>query len=197
MNGAMQEWSALSEDWRGQELPALDIEALRAEATRQGRRLRRVLVLETVFAALVVAWMFSLALRPGADAFEFWLFGGLGAFLVPYQAYFVWMRRREWSEAGLDGEALLALEQRRCRTTRRYWRLGMWMALALWVGLFFLMMSGMRAMWPDAHVGGLFYGLLANLVFMPAMGGYGVWRSNGARDRCARLAELHELLRKP
>lgn len=195
MNGAMQEWSVLSEDWRGQEQSTLDLEALRAEAARQGRRLRRVLVLETVFAALVVVWMFSIALRPDADAFEFWLFGGVGASLVPYQAYFVWMRRREWSEAGLDGEALLALEQRRCLTTQRYWRLGMWAGLVLWAGLFGLMMVGMQAMWRDAHVGGLYYGLLANLVFIPAMGAYGVWRSRGARRRCERLAKLRELLR--
>ena len=197
MSEAMREWRALSEDWRGQEVPGLDLEALRAEAGRQGRRLRRVLVLETAFAAAAIAFMLWIALRPGADAFEFWLFGGLGLFLVPYQAYFVWMRRREWSVAGLDGEALLDLEQRRCRTTRRYWRIGMWAGVAIWLGLFGLLMVGMEQMWRDAHVGGLLGGLLANVVVIPLMGAYGVWRSNGARDRCARLAELRALLRGP
>lgn len=195
MSGAMQEWGALAEDWRHQEMPALDLESLRAEATRQGRRLRRVLVLETVFAAVVVGAMFWIALKPGADAFEFWLFGGLGAFLVPYQAYVLWLRRREWSEAGLDGGALLDLEQRRCRTTRRYWRTGMWAAVAIWLGLYGLFLHAMQVPWPEARVGGLMGGLVANVLLMPAMGAYGVWRSNGARDRCARLEQLQAQLR--
>ena len=57
MSEAMREWSALSEDWRGQDVPALDLEALRAEAGRQGRRLRRVLVLLGAKGGVATAWM--------------------------------------------------------------------------------------------------------------------------------------------
>ena len=54
MNGPMKDWDAMGSDWRGQAVPTIDIDALRAEAAQQGRRLRRMLVLETLFAALTV-----------------------------------------------------------------------------------------------------------------------------------------------
>ena len=191
---ANQDWAALSADWRSQESPGIDVEALRAEATRRGRTLRRVLALEIVFSALVAVMCAYIALQPRADGFERWLFGGLGVFVVVYQAYMVWLRRREWSEAGLDASALLEVELRRCATTLHYWRLGMWLSLAIWVGLFGLWLYALQAGWPDQRVGGLMGGLLANVVLLPALGVYGLWRSRQARARCQRLRALRELL---
>ena len=68
MNGPMKDWDAMGSDWRGQAVPTIDIDALRAEAAQQGRRLRRMLVLETLFAALtvisIVAWRAYARTRP-------------------------------------------------------------------------------------------------------------------------------------
>ena len=50
MNGPMKDWDAMGSDWRDQAVPTIDVDALRAEATQQGRRLRRTLVLETLLA---------------------------------------------------------------------------------------------------------------------------------------------------
>ena len=191
---ADRDWAALSADWRSQESPGIDVEALRAEATRRGRTLRRVLALEVVFAALAALLCAFIAFKPGADGFERWLFGGLGVFMVVYQAYMVWLRRREWSEAGLDASALLDVELRRCATTLHYWRVGMWLSLAIWVGLFAIWLYALQAGWPDQRVGGLMGGLLANMVLMPALGVYGLWRSTQARARCRRLRALREQL---
>lgn len=191
---ANQDWAELAADWRSQESPGIDVEALRAEATRRGRTLRRVLALEIVFSALVAVMCTYIALKPDADGFERWLFGGLGVFMVVYQAYMVWLRRREWSEAGLDASALLDVELRRCATTQHYWRLGMWASLAIWVGLFGLWLHALQAGWPAHRVDGLTGGLLANIVLMPALGLYGLWRSGQARARCRRLRALREQL---
>ena len=48
MNGPIKDWDTLGSEWRGQAVPTLDVEALRTEATRQGRRLRLTLVGETL-----------------------------------------------------------------------------------------------------------------------------------------------------
>lgn len=197
MNGPMKDWDAMAADWREQAVPAIDVEALRAEAGQQGRRLRRMLVLETAFAALVVAFVAWIALRPGASTLDTWLFGGLGVFLVPYQAYVLWLRRREWSEAGLDVHALLDVELRRCATTLHYWRVGMWAAVGLWLLVFALLMVGIHAGWPDRDVGGLLGATLGNVVALPLIGLYGLRRSRLARERRERLLGLRAQLGEP
>ena len=77
MNGPMKDWDAMGSDWRGQAVPAIDVEALRAEATQQGRRLRRTIVLETAFAALATLLIGWIAFQPDAEPMETWLFGTL------------------------------------------------------------------------------------------------------------------------
>lgn len=197
MNGPMKDWDAMGSDWRGQAVPTIDVEALRAEATQQGRRLRRTVVVETLFAALVVLLIGWIAFRANATAMESWLFGTLAALMLPYQAYMVWLRRREWSESGLDVHALLDVETRRCATILHYWRVGMWGALALWLAIFGVLWMGMLSTWPGLDVDGLFGGIVANVVVMPAIGAYGLRRCNQARDRLQRLATLREQLRAP
>ncbi|MBY4599649.1 hypothetical protein K3217_29430 [bacterium BD-1] len=193
MNGPMKEWDALSADWREQSVPAIDVDALRAEATRQGRRLRVVLVLETAFAVLVIAMLAWLARRDPSPVHA-WLFGGLAAFLVPYQAYMLWLRRREWREAGLDAAALVEVELRRCDTTEHYWRVGMWGALAIWGVVYGLMMAGLLAGWPRGEVAGLVGATLGNIIVLPLMGLYGLWRCRDARARRRRLLGLRRQL---
>lgn len=194
MNGPMKDWDALSADWREQAVPAIDVEALRAEATRQGRRLRWVLVLETGFAILMVVALAWLAWRDPSPVHA-WLFGGIAAFLVPYQAYMLWLRRREWSEAGLDAEALVEVELRRCDTTEHYWRVGMWAALALWGVVYGLMLAGLRGGWAMGEVAGLVGATLGNVIMLPLIGVYGLWRCRDARLRRRRLLVLRRQLR--
>jgi hypothetical protein len=197
MNGPMKDWDAMGSDWRGQAVPTIDVDALRAEAAQQGRRLRRMLVLETLFAALTVLLVGWIAFQPDATPMETWLFGGLALLIVPYQAYVLWLRRREWSESGLDVEALVDVESRRCTTTLHYWRLGLWSVLGIWVLVYVVMLMGMQAMWSGDQVGGLVGATLANLVLIPIIGLYGFRRCTLARERLEKLAGLREQLRGP
>ena len=194
MNGPIKDWDTLGSEWRGQAVPTLDVEALRTEATRQGRRLRLTLVGETllaVFATLFLGWV---ALRAGAAPMERWLFGGLALAMVPYQAYVLWRRRHDWSEAGLDAAGLLALELRRCDGTEHYWRFGMWSVLVLWVVVYAVLLAGFAGDWPLPQVSGLLGATLANVVLIPLMGLYGLWRCRAARARRQRLLSLREQL---
>lgn len=185
-----KDWDALSATWQQQATPPIDVEALRREAARRGRTLRRTVWLETGFTGLVVLLCAVIALSPSSDGFERGLFGVLAVLMTAYQAYMVWLRRREWSEAGLDANALLDLELRRCATTLHYWRFGMWSVLVLWLGLFgfWLWMLGQPD--PGSRAEGLMGGLYANVVVIPLIGVYGLWRSNQARRRRERLLAL-------
>ena len=194
---ANKDWDALSAAWQQQDAPAIDVEALRREASRRGRTLRRTVWLETGFTALVVAMCTLIALAPGSDGFERALFGTLAGLMVAYQAYMVWLRRREWSETGLDATALLDLELRRCETTLYYWRFGMWSVLVLWLGLFAFWLWLLAQDGEASRAAGLVGGLYINVLVIPAMGLYGLWRSNQARRRRGRLLALREQARAP
>lgn len=187
---ANKDWDALSATWQQQATSAIDVEALRREAARRGRTLRRTVWLETGFTALVVLACLLIALSPSTDAFDRGLFGVLAVLMIAYQGYMIWLRRREWSEAGLDANALLDLELRRCATTLYYWRFGMWSVLVLWLGLYGIWLWAIGQ--PDAgsRVDGLMGGLYINVLLIPAMGIYGLWRSNQARRRRDRLQSL-------
>lgn len=189
---ANKDWDALSTTWQQQATQTIDVEALRREAARRGRTLRRTVWLETGFTALVVLVCAGIALAPSSDGFERGLFAVLAVLMTAYQAYMVWLRRSEWSEAGLDATALLDLELRRCATTLYYWRFGMWSVLVLWLGLFGFWLWSLDQ--PDAgsRVDGLMGGLYMNVLVIPAIGVYGLWRSNQARRRRNRLQALRQ-----
>ena len=195
MNGPMKDWDAMGSDWRGQDVPRIDVDALRAEAGRQGRRLRVMLVLETLLAVVMVVFLAWVALRANAKPVESWVAGGLALFMIPYQAYIVWLRRREWSEAGLDVDALIDIERRRCTTTLHYWRVGMYSAMgllltlhaAMWVAMYWGESTQLVHDLLNMHVGAA--------VTMPFVGLYGVRRCRLARERCQRLADLEVQLR--
>lgn len=189
---ANKDWDALSATWQDQPTPAIDVEALRREAARRGRSLRLAVWFETGLTALIVAFCAMVALAPDSDGFERGLFGALAVLMVAYQSYMVWLRRREWSEAGLDTSALLDLELRRCATTLHYWRFGMWTVLALWLGLFgfWVWLLGQDAV--ESRVQGLMGGLYINVLMIPGIGVYGLWRSHQARRRRERLRALRD-----
>lgn len=194
MNGPMKDWDTLGSQWREQVVPVIDVDALRAEAGRQGRRLRRTLVAETLLAVFALVFLGWIALREGAVPMETWLFGGLALSMIPYQAYVLWRRRHDWSEAGLDAGGLLALELRRCDNTEHYWRFGMWSVLALWLVIYAVLLAGIFGDWPRPQVAGLFGATVANVVMVPAIGLYGLLRCRAARARRQRLLSLREQL---
>ena len=197
MNGPMKDWESMGSDWRDQDVPRIDVDALRAEAGRQGRRLRIMLVLETLLAAVMVVFLAWVALRANAKPVESWVAGGLALFMIPYQAYIVWLRRREWSESGLEVDDLLDVEIRRCTTTLHYWRFGMFFTLLFWLVMHVAMWIGMVAGWPAETVVELIAVQIGYVLMIPLVGGYGVRRCNLARARCQRLAALREQLRTP
>lgn len=192
-----QDWSALAADWQRQDTPAIDVEAIRDEAERRGRSLRRTVWVEVGFSVLVILVCVLIALSPRSDRVETLLFAAMAAFLVGYQALMLWIRRRDLADAGRDAASLVDREMQRARTVLVYWRWGMWSALALWLAIFLMLMYGMQRDWPMARVGGLVGGIGINVLVFPAMGLYGSWRCSQARARLKRFAALRDQLRAP
>lgn len=192
-----KDWHALSEAWMAQPAPGVDLEAVRREALKRGRSLRRKVWAEVAMVVLYAFFCGYVVLVHDSHRFEKIVFTALGVFLIVYQAYFLWLRRGELSDAGMDVNSLVDLELRRCHTTVRYWRIGMWTALAMWGGLYLAMMAAMQSDGPPGFVFGLAGGLLANLVVLPACGLFGVWRSRQEQARIARYREIQKQLRAP
>lgn len=63
---APDEWQALGEQWRGQAVDAVDVDALRVQVRRRGRRLRGWLALEIAATALGLGLLGWVALASGA-----------------------------------------------------------------------------------------------------------------------------------
>ena len=192
-----KDWLALSETWRAQAAPGIDLEAVRREALKRGRSLRMKVWAEVVMVAVYVAFCIYVVMAHDSDVLDKILFTALCVFLIVYQAYFLWLRRGELSDAGLDVHSLVELELRRCHTTLRYWRIGMWTGLAIWVALYVAMLVGMQMDGPRGFVFGLVGGLLANVVVMPALGLFALWRTRQEQARIARYRELQGQLRAP
>ncbi|MBW8366425.1 MAG: hypothetical protein K0M70_01000 [Arenimonas sp.] len=192
-----QEWSSLAADWQGQDTPAIDIEAIRDEAERRSQGLRRVIRVEVAFALLVIVVCVWIAASPRSDRVETLLFSGMALFLVVYQGLMVWIRRRDLADAGGDALSLVEREIQRAHTVLRYWRWGMWSALALWLAIYGVMLFGMASDWPLRRISGLWGGAAVNVLVFPAMGAYGWWRCSQARARLRRFGALREQLRAP
>jgi hypothetical protein len=192
-----QDWKALAADWQQQATPAIDVEAIRDEAERRSRVLRRTVVVELGFAVLVIVVCVLIALSPRSDGVETAMFAAMAVFLVVYQALMIWIRRRDLARAGSDALSLVEREIQRAQTVLRYWRWGMWSALALWLAIYALMLHGMASDWPLQRVSGLVGGTGVNVFVFPAMGLYGWWRSAQARGRLVRFGALREQLRAP
>lgn len=192
-----QDWSSLAADWQRQDTPAIDVEAIRDEAERRSRGLRRTIRVEIGFSVLVVVMCVLIALSPRSDRAEQLLFAGMTVFLVVYQALMVWIRRRDLADAGRDALSLVDREIQRANTVLRYWRWGMWASLVLWLGIYALMLHGLAADWPAKRMAGLLGGTAVNVLVFPAMGAYGLWRCSQARARLKRFAALRDQLRAP
>jgi hypothetical protein len=192
-----QEWGSLAADWQRQATPAIDIDAIRDEAERRGRQLRRIVWLEVGFTALVILLCMTVVVIPGSDPFEMLLFGGMAVVLAVYQVLMVRLRRHDFADAGRDAMSLLDREIRRATTVLRYWRWGMWTALAMWLVIYAMLLFGMANDWRPQRIGGLVGGVGINVLVFPAMGVYGLWRCGQARARLLRFGALREQLREP
>ncbi|PZO10416.1 MAG: hypothetical protein DCF27_01910 [Lysobacteraceae bacterium] len=192
-----QEWSSLAADWQRQDTPAIDIEAIRDEAGRRSRGLRRVIRLEIGFALLVIALCVAIAASPRNDLFDTLLFSAMAVFLVAYQALMVWIRRRDLAEAGNDALSLVDREIQRANTVLRYWRWGLWAGLLLWLCLYGLLMYGLASDWPRQRVQAPIAGTAVNVLTFPLIAAYGWWRCSQARARLVRFGALRDQLRAP
>jgi len=192
-----QDWSALAADWQQQDTPLIDVEAIRDEAERRGQSLRRTVRLEIGLALLVIVVCVLIAASPRSDTIQTLVFSSMAVFLSAYQALMIWIRRRDLADAGRDALSLVEREIQRATTVLRYWRWGMWAALALWLGIYGVMLHGMASDWPLQRVSGLVGGTAINVLVFPAMGVYGWWRCSQARARLVRFGLLREQLRAP
>ena len=191
------DWKSLSETWQAQPAPGIDVAAVRREATQRGRSLRFKVWTEVAMVVLYLLFSVWIVQRPESDTFERIMFTSLSVFLVTYQAYVMWLRRRELFDAGLDVHSLVDLELRRANTTLHYWRFGMWTATAAWIALYVVALIGMHGNWPLSNVAGLAGGLLGNLLVTPAIGLFGVWRCRRESARIARYRDLQAQLKAP
>ena len=191
------DWQALSDTWRAQATPSIDMDALRREVGKQSRYLRRVLALEVGTTVVMLGFFAWVLMRPDNTVFDYWLFGIGSVVMVLYQGYVLWIRRRELSDTGLDAQALLDLEIRRANTTHLYWRIGMWLGLALWVVLYVALLVGLDQGWDKGRVAGLAGGLVANVLVFPLAGLFGYVRCRQATRRRLRYQELLDQLRGP
>jgi hypothetical protein len=192
-----QDWTALAADWRAQETPSIDLDAIRAEAERRGRGLRWIIGIEIALTALVVLACVMIALNPRSDRIEVMLFSGMAVALVAYQGLMVWIRRRDLADVGRDALSLVERELQRATTVLRYWRWGMWSGLALWLCIYVLLLFGLSSDWPASLMAGLLGATAANVLVFPAVGLYGWWRCTQARGRLVRFGALREQLRAP
>lgn len=197
MTDRNQDWTALAADWQRQDTPVIDVEAIRDEAERRSRVIRRVIGLEVGCSVLVVIACVLIAASPLSSRFDTLLFSGMALFLAAYQALMMWIRRRDLVSAGSDARSLVDREIERAGTVLRYWRWGLWAGLLLWLLMYGLLMLGLAAGWPLSRLQVLMAGTAVNVLSFPAIAAYGWWRCSQARARLRRFAALRDQLRAP
>ncbi|MGY0557808.1 hypothetical protein [Lysobacter sp. A421] len=191
-------WNVLAADWRAQATAKIDVEGLRREVVRRGRRLRWMMGAEVLLTTVVIGmcvWATLLVERP--------LFSPTGSLVViacvlGVQGWSLWIRRRQVRDSGLNVRALLALERDRIRTSRLYWRVNVWLAVALWCVLFGVLMQGLVVPADDGGSGmSLRQAMASLLVNAPVTLGFATfawWWCGRGRKRLQRLQALQNAL---
>ena len=191
------DWAALGDDWRAQATGTIDVEVLRDEVRRRGRRLRWALLHELAGYALAMAlglWVL-LSERGGIPAA---LIIGLLVILTGFQGWSLWIRRRQISDRGLDVRAMIDLEIARARTSLRYWRVSIWLSVAMWLAIYAVAMlgGGITDTQADAVSAEKWAG---SLIGAGSVGiGFGIWAwwlGRRTHARLVRLQGLHDELR--
>ncbi|MEG3789520.1 hypothetical protein V1318_05260 [Lysobacter sp. CCNWLW3] len=193
MSDANFDWGRLGDEWRAQPDTGIDVDRLREEVSRRGRNLRRALLGEVALTAMSVATLVWLILKAEASDPMRPVFVLLIPVSIAFQAWSLWLRRRQWRDEGLDTAAMLQLDIDRIQAGMRYWRQGTWIGLLLWLGVCAFAVLGI----PDSDprqlsgiVGGVIGGAIGVLISV-AM----AWlKSRSGRRRLARLLELQRQL---
>ena len=185
------DWLALGEDWRAQQGSTLDIDALRAEVRRRGRRLRWALISELFGFALAMALgVWVLMSEPAGVASAVII--GLLVIVTGFQGWSLWIRRRQVGDSGLDASAMVDLEIDRASTSLRYWRVSIWLSVAMWLALYAVAMLGARV--ANGNADGVTDKLAGGLVGAGSVGiGFAVWAWWLGRRTRARLLRLRAL----
>ncbi|TNJ32999.1 hypothetical protein [Arenimonas terrae] len=187
------DWKALGDTWRDQPVPAIDPEAIGREIRRRGRRLRWLVGAEALFSALAIGLCAWIVQRPEISSVDRWVFIGLGAVLAVYQAGVLWLRRRQLRDDGRSVADLVELEIRRTRSGITYWRISLWTAMALWLGLALVV-------WFDASDTlrrGFWLMIAINGPMMLAAAVFIWWRGRRSLARITRFEALRDQLRGP
>lgn len=196
---ASADWATLGADWRAQVAPKIDVDALRREAGRRGRHLRWALTAELLVTAFALGMLTWAALRPGEAVFSPVALVVVAALLLGGQGWSLWIRRRQVRDSGLDARALLQLERDRIATSLGYWRINVWVAALLWVGMGAMLLWGLAAPTGDGGVAGqsppeLAWIVLANLPVLLGSAVFGWWWCRRSRVRLARLRALQDAM---
>ena len=131
IGGAGDDWSNLSQTWQAQAVSTIDVDQLRAETQRRSRHLRWALSAEVLMTLGLVAYLAHAAWSLVEPVGARWLLALMIPLLVSYQAWSLWLWRRQLHDEGLDVRELLLLEIKRARTSILYWRVGVWVGVAL------------------------------------------------------------------
>ncbi len=200
MNGLDKhdDWQALGDDWCRQATSAIDIDVLRQEVRKRGRRLRWALVNDLfgfAFAVGLSVWV----MLTGRAGLPHAVIIALVVTLCGFQGWSLWIRRRQVSDSGLDAIAMVELEIARARTSLRYWRVSIWLAVAMWLGLYaYAVVSGFTlpvgSGVTDARK--LFLGLWAGAATGVCFALWAWWLGRRTQARLARMLWLREELRQ-
>lgn len=186
------EWQALGDDWRAQATRTVDVEALRDEVRRRGRRLRWALISEVFGFALALAMgVWALRSDPGGMAPAVII--ALLLIVAGFQGWSLWIRRRQVNDSGLDATAMVDLEIDRAQTSLRYWRVSIWLSVAMLLALYAAAMLG--GWESDANANAVMADKWTrSLVAVGSIGiGFAVWAWWLGRRTTARLARLRWL----
>jgi uncharacterized membrane protein YfcA len=192
---AGDDWQSLGTQWREQPVHAIDVEALRLEARSRGRRLRLALAAEVLLTVVLVAYIGHAMLAPDLPGRVLAIFAAVTLFLLAYQAWSLWIRRRQLRDPGLDAAALLSLEIDRAQTSIDYWRYGTWLGVlmlaALWVAILVMVLPYTD---DDRELGRLIGGGVGGALAGVGCGVFAWWRARHLRARIAKLQGLRDEL---
>lgn len=192
------DWQALGEDWRAQAISAIDIDALRREVHKRGRRLRWALANDLLgFAATIGLSLW--AMLTGRAGLPHAVIITLIVTLCGFQAWSLWIRRRLVGDSGLSAAAMVELEIARARSSLHYWRVSIWLGVAIWLGLYAFVLQ-------DGFPLSLDHGVIVARKIIVSLGvaattglGFALWAwwlGGRTRKRLKRMLSLREALRK-
>jgi len=186
------DWQALASDWRQQAGSRIDTDALMHEVRKRGRRLRWALLSEMATLAFTLALSGWVWLSPKLSHEPRLLIGALAIGVLVFQGWALWIRRGQIHDGHLDAAALLSLDIQRTRTTLRYWRVSVWVAVAMWLALYATLWAGLAAPVPGDV--GMLRKLMHSVVATSLVGvGGAAWAWWWSRRHLRRLDRMRQL----